>query len=147
MRKAYLLLAHCFCGSALQCQQLTVQTDPGKQVVLGRSDLEALPHVKANAADHASAPANFEGVTLKSVLSRRQLWRIDEGQAPGGLPAGRGGRRLFAWLLRFPRPTRHLPTSRFCSPSCAMGNRWARKKVRTELLSQMKNEWPDGSDG
>jgi hypothetical protein len=61
-----LLLAQFFCGSALQ---LTVQTEPGKQVVLGRSDLEALPHVKVNVADLAS-PANFEGVTLKSVLEK-----------------------------------------------------------------------------
>jgi len=74
MGKLYLflvwLLAQFFCGSALQCQQLTVQTEPGKQVVLGRADLEALPRVKVNVADHASVPAIFEGVTLKSVLEK-----------------------------------------------------------------------------
>ena len=55
---------------ALQCQQLTVQTEAGKQLVLSRSDLEALPHVKVTASEHSSGPVNFEGVTLKSVLER-----------------------------------------------------------------------------
>ena len=55
---------------ALQCQQLTVQTEAGKQLVLSRSDLEALPHVKVTASEHSSGPVNFEGVTLKSVLEK-----------------------------------------------------------------------------
>ena len=55
---------------SLQCQQLTVQTEAGKQLVLSRSDLEALPHVKVTASEHSSGPVNFEGVTLKSVLER-----------------------------------------------------------------------------
>src|ERR1700732_4121212 len=55
---------------ALQCQQLTVQTDSGKPVVLSRADLEALPHVKVTAPEHSSGPVNFEGVTLKSVLEK-----------------------------------------------------------------------------
>jgi hypothetical protein len=46
-----------------------VQTEEGKQV-LGRADLEALPHVKVTASEHASAPVSFEGVTLKSVLEK-----------------------------------------------------------------------------
>ena len=58
-----------FAGSILQCQQLTVQTDAGKQV-LSRADLEALPHVKVTASEHSSTPVSFEGVTLKSVLER-----------------------------------------------------------------------------
>jgi len=74
MRKLFLfstlLFALVFTGGALQCQQLTVQTGSGKQVVLSRSDLEALPHVKVTASEHSSAPVNFEGVTLRSVLGK-----------------------------------------------------------------------------
>ena len=65
-----LLLALVFTSVALQCQQLTVQIDSGKQVVLSRADLEALPHVKVTASEHSSGPVNFEGVTLKSVLEK-----------------------------------------------------------------------------
>ena len=64
------LLALLFSNAVLQCQQLTVRNDSGKQVLLGRADLEALPHVKVAATDHSSAPVNFEGVTLKSVLEK-----------------------------------------------------------------------------
>jgi len=53
----------------LQGQQLTVQTDTGKQI-LSRSDVEALPHVKVTASEHSSPPVSFEGVTLKSVLEK-----------------------------------------------------------------------------
>ena len=74
MRKLFpvsaLLLALVFGAGVLQCQQLTVQTDSGKQVVLSRADLEALPHVKVTASEHSSGPVNFEGVTLKSVLEK-----------------------------------------------------------------------------
>ena len=65
-----LLFPLVFAGGALQCQQLTVETDPGKQVVLSRADLEALPHIKVTATDHASSSVNFQGVTLKSVLEK-----------------------------------------------------------------------------
>jgi hypothetical protein len=65
-----LLFTLFFCAAALQCQQLTIQTDSGKQVRLSRTDLEALPHVKVTASEHSSGPVNFEGVTLKSVLEK-----------------------------------------------------------------------------
>lgn len=65
-----LLLALVFASAVLHCQQLTVQTDTGKQVVLSRADLEALPRIKVTASEHSSAPVNFEGVTLKSVLEK-----------------------------------------------------------------------------
>jgi hypothetical protein len=65
-----LLFALVFGSAALQCQQLAVQTDSGKQVVLGRTDIEALPHIKVTASEHSSGPVNFEGVTMKSVLER-----------------------------------------------------------------------------
>jgi hypothetical protein len=64
-----LLFALVFASGALQCQQLTVQTDTGK-VVLSRADLEALPRVKVTASEHSSASVNFEGVTLKSILEK-----------------------------------------------------------------------------
>jgi len=38
----------------LQCQQLTVQGEAGRQVVLKRTDLDALPHVKVSAAEHGA---------------------------------------------------------------------------------------------
>jgi hypothetical protein len=65
-----LLSALIFSSGALQCQQLTVQTDSGKQMVLNRTDLEGLPHVKVTASEHSSGPVNFEGVTVKSVLEK-----------------------------------------------------------------------------
>src|SRR5262245_47989464 len=48
----------------------TFQTDAGKQVVLGRNDIEALPRIKVSVAEHSSGPVSFEGVTIKSVLER-----------------------------------------------------------------------------
>jgi hypothetical protein len=65
-----LLSALIFSSGALQCQQLTVQTDSGKQMVLNRTDLEGLPHVKVTASEHSSGPVNFEGVTVKNVLEK-----------------------------------------------------------------------------
>ena len=74
MRKLFLLsallFALVFTSVALQCQQLTVQIDSGKQVVLSLADLEALPHIRVTASEHSSAPVEFEGVTLKSVLEK-----------------------------------------------------------------------------
>lgn len=50
-------------------QQLIIQPDTGKQVVLARSDIEALPHVKVT-IDLSGTSATFEGASLKSVLER-----------------------------------------------------------------------------
>src|SRR4029077_18630434 len=65
-----LLFTLFFSTAALQCQQLTIQTDSGKPVFLSRTDLEALPRVKVAASENSSGPVNFEGVTLKSVLEK-----------------------------------------------------------------------------
>jgi len=65
-----LLFALVFSSTSLQCQQLTIQTDSGKQVLLSRSELEALPHVKVTASEHSSGTVIFEGVPLKSVLEK-----------------------------------------------------------------------------
>jgi len=67
-RSASLLLI-LFASSILQCQQLIVETDTGKQT-LSRADVDALPHVKVTASEHTSPPATFEGVSLKSVLEK-----------------------------------------------------------------------------
>lgn len=52
-----------------QCQQLTIQTENGKQAVLSKSDIESLPHVKVTT--HGSdTSATFEGVALRAVLEK-----------------------------------------------------------------------------
>jgi hypothetical protein len=52
-----------------QCQQLTIQTENGKQTVLTRSAIESLPHVKVTT--HGSeTSAMFEGVALRAVLEK-----------------------------------------------------------------------------
>jgi hypothetical protein len=54
-------------GSALlQCQQLTIQTETGKQTVLTRSDIEAL--LRTNVT--TSASDTFIGVSVKTVLEK-----------------------------------------------------------------------------
>ena len=55
--------------SLAQCQELTIQTESGKQVVLAKSDIESLPHVMVT-THSADTPSTFEGVALKSVLEK-----------------------------------------------------------------------------
>jgi hypothetical protein len=66
---ASLLLVLFSLDALVQCQQLTIQPEAGKQTVLSRADLEALPHttVTAGASD---APATFVGVPLQAVLEK-----------------------------------------------------------------------------
>src|SRR5215469_7145081 len=72
MRKAFLWCGWLFVvilsSGILLCQEITVQTDSGKHV-LGRAEIEALPHMKVTASEHSS-PVLFEGVSLKSVLEK-----------------------------------------------------------------------------
>ena len=65
----YLLILLVFRSPTAHCQQLTIQTESGRQV-LSRVDLESLPHVKITASEHSSASVTFEGVMLKSVLEK-----------------------------------------------------------------------------
>ena len=60
------LIALALCCTPAHCQQLTVQTDTGKQQFT-RADVESLPHIKATAhsADNAAV---YEGVALKDLL-------------------------------------------------------------------------------
>jgi hypothetical protein len=50
-------------------QQLSVRTEDGKQIVLSRADLEALPRVKVT-ANASGSSSTFEGASLKAVLQR-----------------------------------------------------------------------------
>jgi hypothetical protein len=50
-------------------QQLTIQTETGKQTLLARIDIEALLHVKVTTGA-SGVSATFDGVPLKAVLER-----------------------------------------------------------------------------
>jgi hypothetical protein len=63
------LLALMLDAALLQSQQLTVQIETGKQVVLTRGDIEALPHSKVTTGASENT-ATFEGVLLKAVLEK-----------------------------------------------------------------------------
>jgi hypothetical protein len=63
-----------------QCQQLTVQVEAGKQVLLARADIEAFPHIKVTTGA-AGASATFEGVSLQTVLEKAG---VEFGQALKG---------------------------------------------------------------
>jgi len=63
------LLALMLLAALAQCQQLTVQNQTEKQVVLARADIEALPHVKVTTSA-SGASATFEGVALEAVLEK-----------------------------------------------------------------------------
>jgi hypothetical protein len=52
------------------CQQLTIQNETGKQTVLSRADIEALPRVKVT----TGASGTCEGVPLKALLERAGFW-------------------------------------------------------------------------
>lgn len=72
MKKRILLrvLINLLLSAALaQCQQLTIQTENGKQTVLERSDIESLPHVKVT-THGTEKSATFEGVALRAVLEK-----------------------------------------------------------------------------
>jgi hypothetical protein len=56
-------------AALLECQQLIIQPEAGKQMVLSRADIEALPHSKITTGA-ADSPVAFDLVTLKSVLER-----------------------------------------------------------------------------
>jgi hypothetical protein len=51
------------------CQQLTVQNEDGKQTVLTKADIEALPHVKVTTGAAGNA-STLEGVSVRSVLEK-----------------------------------------------------------------------------
>jgi hypothetical protein len=65
----YGLIGLLLSAAGAQCQQLTIETEAGKQTVLSRSDIESLPHVKVTARE-SEKPVAFEGVALKAVLEK-----------------------------------------------------------------------------
>ena len=65
----FVTLAFALSSVLAQSQQLTLETETGKQSVLSRTDLEALPHVKVTVRNSES-PATFEGVALKALLEK-----------------------------------------------------------------------------
>jgi hypothetical protein len=73
MRNRKLFLAVLFAltlrSGIASCQQLTVQAENGKQTVLARADIEALPHVKVTTSASGTS-MTFEGTSLKAVLER-----------------------------------------------------------------------------
>jgi hypothetical protein len=75
-------------AALLRSQQLTIQIETGKQIVLTRSDIEALPRsrVTTSASD---ASTTFEGVTLKAVLDKAGV----------GFGESMKGKRLASCLL------------------------------------------------
>jgi hypothetical protein len=75
-------------AAPLFCQQLTVQTEGGKQIALTRAEIEALPHTKLSTSV-AGTSAMFEGVLLNAVL----------GKAAIGLGESLKGKRLASYLL------------------------------------------------
>ncbi len=66
---ATVLLALTLHAAVASCQQLTVQSESGKQTVLVRADIEALPHVKVTTSASGSS-TTFEGVPLKALLEK-----------------------------------------------------------------------------
>ncbi len=63
------LLALMLQAGSTQSQQLAIQTESGKPTVLGRADIEALPHVKVTTGA-SGLSATFEGVLLRAVLEK-----------------------------------------------------------------------------
>lgn len=81
------LLAALILGTTLiHGQQLTVQTEAGKQIVLPRAEIEALPHVNITAGD---PPGIFAAVSLKAVLEKAGV----------GFGESLKGKRLASYLL------------------------------------------------
>ncbi|HXW89141.1 MAG TPA: tannase/feruloyl esterase family alpha/beta hydrolase [Terriglobales bacterium] len=85
------LMAWILDAALVQCQQLTIQPEAGKQTVLSRADIDSLPHVKVTT--HASetsgtfdlwsiqsvqgAPANYWTHLLTSALWDAQATTFD----------------------------------------------------------------------
>jgi hypothetical protein len=63
------LLALMLLAALAPAQQLTFQTETGKQTVLSRSDVEALPHVKVTTTA-SGVSTTFEGVLLRALLEK-----------------------------------------------------------------------------
>ena len=65
----YGLISLLLSAALSQCQQLTIETEGGKQTVLAKSDIDALPHIKVTTHD-GDKSVTFEGAALKAVLEK-----------------------------------------------------------------------------
>lgn len=67
-----ILLALALSASLTFGQQLTIQSESGKQTVLSQADLESLPREKFTRAyqDASATPTTFEGASLSAVLAK-----------------------------------------------------------------------------
>ncbi len=83
-----LLLAVVLQAGFVWSQQLTIQNESGKQTVLTRADIEALPRIKVTGGV-SGGTATFEGVALRAVLEK------------GGVEFGQSmkGKRMASCLL------------------------------------------------
>jgi hypothetical protein len=70
------------------CQSIAVVAEGGKQTVLTRADIEALPHVKVTTSA-SGLSTTFEGVALRAVLEK----------AAAGFSEPLKGKRLASCLL------------------------------------------------
>jgi hypothetical protein len=68
-----LLLGFALNSALLQCQQLTIQTETGKQTVLARSDIEALPHTNVTTSASVKALLEKAGVSFGESLRGKRL--------------------------------------------------------------------------
>ena len=65
----HLIIGLVLSAAVAQCQQLTIQTESGKETVLEKSEIESLPHVKVTTHGSESS-ATFEGVALRTILEK-----------------------------------------------------------------------------
>ncbi len=56
-------------AAVVQCQQLAIQTESAKPIVLTRADIEALPRVEVKTSG-PDAPVTLAGVSLKALLEK-----------------------------------------------------------------------------
>lgn len=75
-----LLIALVLDAVVVQCQQLTIQTAIGKQTVLSKGDLEALPTTTVTTGS-SDAPVPFVGVAVRALLEKAG---VDFGEALRG---------------------------------------------------------------
>jgi hypothetical protein len=68
----HLLIGLVLSVALAECQQLTIEAGGGKQIVLAKSDIESLPHVKLTipASHDSDGAVTYEGVALKSLLEK-----------------------------------------------------------------------------
>jgi hypothetical protein len=67
--RAAVLIALALSATLVLSQRLTIQPETGKQIVLTRADIEALPRVKVTTTA-AGSSTTYEGVSLKALLER-----------------------------------------------------------------------------